>query len=520
MASGTRSGRRNPTSDDEYQPSKHQPLQNRLKGHQSQRTRPQSQAKENQPPSNKASTNQPPTKIPRPCAFQPEDSHFSGVPRGNLSHETALSNPPSSDFTENRTGLVGRQRETPTGTSLGSSRNAEKSSKNKGKSRSSNKSSQTTFDTAPSIASIKLRDLEESKPRVVKRSFEMIKQQYRSMPGKVEGLYKKLKHIPSGVIPFELQEAYRSDAATPRKSRDSVSWHDFAQPNQLPYPPCELRRLKLRLDNVLENATWNDQVDAHERNWGALAHTILEEFAVWDVGRRMRIINVETCSIEPSPLHTTMPAGQRYSYSSETNVTTSSEASDARRIQAVKDDNQSTEDKAISKMVDWCVGLKLSPVQDREVGEAFGCIGYNERSLNQSLSFIKKMPLFLDIEVKKRQPGRDPELNLAIWASGALKKKLHHHWDTSMPMPAIVIEGHHWKYYLFFYVEGHLVMMGPNHLGDTIDMAGVWKIVYRLHVLIEWGTNEYSQWFENNIVRWARGINAGEQQGGAQKGSQ
>lgn len=135
----------------------------------------------------------------------------------------------------------------------------------------------------------------------------------------------------------------------------------------------------------------------------------------------------ETCSIEPSNLHTEISPGQKYSYCSETNVTTSSEPNDdVQGVEAVNDDDQSSEDDTTSTMVDWSVALKLSPEQDRAIGKAFACIRSNECGLNQSLSFIKETPLFLDIEVNKQQPSRDPELSLAIWVSGALKKQIHH----------------------------------------------------------------------------------------------
>lgn len=48
------------------------------------------------------------------------------------------------------------------------------------------------------------------------------------------------------------------------------------------------------------------------------------------------------------------------------------------------------------------------------------------------------------------------------------------------------------------------MMTGPVHMGNTSDLNGLWQIVHRLHILVEWGANEYSQWFQDNIIRWAR----------------
>ena len=47
-------------------------------------------------------------------------------------------------------------------------------------------------------------------------------------------------------------------------------------------------------------------------------------------------------------------------------------------------------------------------------------------------------------------------------------------------------------------------MMGPIRMGNTSDLNGLWEIVHRLHILIEWGANEYRQWFQDNVMRWAR----------------
>ena len=118
-----------------------------------------------------------------------------------------------------------------------------------------------------------------------------------------------------------------------------------------------------------------------------------------------------------------------------------------------------TEESAqtVGRMVDWCLALNLDDEDEDLVDEAFAGMRGGEQSLNQSLSYIHKCPLFLDIEIKKSQSNRDPEVQLAIWASAALLKRRHHGWDTSMPMPAIVINGHSWVCYIFFEGKGDLV---------------------------------------------------------------
>ncbi|KAL8938557.1 MAG: hypothetical protein Q9216_003825 [Gyalolechia sp. 2 TL-2023] len=181
---------------------------------------------------------------------------------------------------------------------------------------------------------------------------------------------------------------------------------------------------------------------------------------------------------------------------------TSSESSKAGKAKA--NDPPAGEDPTVSKMVDWSLGLQLGWKDDNIISQAFSTVWPNLRSLNQSLSFIDMSPLFVDIEIKKTNPGRNPEVQLAIWKCAALKKLREMGWDTSMPMPGIVIEGHTWLYYVFVEIEKDLIMIGPFTMGSTSDLVGIWTLVYRLNLLMEWGTTTYKRWFDDNIVAWAR----------------
>ena len=151
----------------------------------------------------------------------------------------------------------------------------------------------------------------------------------------------------------------------------------------------------------------------------------------------------ETCSIEPEEMRSIMPSGAHLDYDTQTlsSRTTMTEESS----------------QTVGRMVDWCLALNLDDEDEDLVDEAFASMKGGEQSLNQSLSYIHKCPLFLHIEIKKTQSNRDPEVQLAIWASGALLKHQHHGWDTSMPMPAIAINGNSWDYFIFFEAKGDLV---------------------------------------------------------------
>jgi len=113
----------------------------------------------------------------------------------------------------------------------------------------------------------------------------------------------------------------------------------------------------------------------------------------------------------------------------------------------------------IGRMVDWCLGLEISDDDLDEVNMAWTHCADYEHSLNQSGSYIHQSPLFLDIEIKKRNANRDPQVQLAVWEAASYLKKQHHEWDTSLPMPAISIDGHYWVYYLFFALDGEIVRL-------------------------------------------------------------
>ena len=111
----------------------------------------------------------------------------------------------------------------------------------------------------------------------------------------------------------------------------------------------------------------------------------------------------------------------------------------------------------------------------------------NLMSLNQSVGLVCLYPLLLNFEVKKEHNVPDPEIQLAVWAAGAISKKKLHGWDTMFPMPGISVWGSVWKGYIFFEQEDEIVMMGPIELETTTDLPAIYDLFYRLHCLIKWG---------------------------------
>lgn len=113
----------------------------------------------------------------------------------------------------------------------------------------------------------------------------------------------------------------------------------------------------------------------------------------------------------------------------------------------------------MGRMVDWCLAMNIDANDMNTIrkAQAQAKADYNACSLNQSLSYIRNHPLIMDFEIKKTLQPRDPQVQLAIWASSALLKKRLHGWDTSLPMPAVTITGHAWDYYIFFEMGEDLV---------------------------------------------------------------
>ena len=123
---------------------------------------------------------------------------------------------------------------------------------------------------------------------------------------------------------------------------------------------------------------------------------------------------------------------------------------DAETETAAGDGKIETPSDNVGRMVDWCLGLKINRNDEQVIDKAFSKSRDYESSLNQTFSYIRDHPLILDIEIEIPLQPRDPRVQLAVWASSALIKKRYMGWDTSLPMPAVAVNGHSWDYYIFF----------------------------------------------------------------------
>ncbi|KAI4277213.1 MAG: hypothetical protein L6R38_005475 [Xanthoria sp. 2 TBL-2021] len=339
-----------------------------------------------------------------------------------------------------------------------------------------------------------MADLAMCTPAVKHVSLQEARADYAPLPSEATKLLDKMKNIPFAVIPVELQNAYEEAADTPRKSRDPPNPYVYLSAQETPYPPECMQRIKERIDETVHDAKINFESNAHERQWGATASRLINELRQVPYKSKFQVLNTENCPIEPTELYTQML--------------------DCPLV--YEDDSKISKADNVVKMVDWSCVLDIDRKVKGTITNGFKYSRPNERSLNQSLSYIRLMPIFLDLEIKQTSSQRDPKVQIAVWASAGYMKRIHHGWDPSLPIPAITISGHQWQFYLFFYstTNKELVMIGPYEMGTTSSVEGTWQIVHQLDVLLRWGTTVFSDWFDKNVVAWAQkqSHSPGEQQ--------
>ena len=128
-------------------------------------------------------------------------------------------------------------------------------------------------------------------------------------------------------------------------------------------------------------------------------------------------------------------------------------------------------------------------------------------SINQTSSFVNFTPIFLNIEVKRKNSNKDPLIQLAAWISAEFEKRRIEHYSLDMPVLAIEIEGDQWGLYIVYAVEGAvegdsygLKFIGPKMLGDTSSLQGCFKLLDGLCRCADWGVGKYQAWFREDIL--------------------
>lgn len=101
---------------------------------------------------------------------------------------------------------------------------------------------------------------------------------------------------------------------------------------------------------------------------------------------------------------------------------------------------------AFSKRIDYVLGLPPSSSEQSAIRKYFCILTADEQSLNQALTSIPELPIFLDIEVQKGDP-RDPLIQAWIWCAAGVKK-LRMGWTTELPMPVVIVKEDYWVLYI------------------------------------------------------------------------
>lgn len=134
-------------------------------------------------------------------------------------------------------------------------------------------------------------------------------------------------------------------------------------------------------------------------------------------------------------------------------------------------------------------------------------------SINQTSSFVNFTPMFLNIEVKRKNSDKDPLIQLAAWVSAEFEKRRIEHYSLDMPVLAIEIEGDQWGLYMV-YADGladtdsyGLKFVGPVSLGDTSSLQGCFKLLDGLCRCADWGVGRYKSWFKDEILNKYRPAN-------------
>ena len=128
-------------------------------------------------------------------------------------------------------------------------------------------------------------------------------------------------------------------------------------------------------------------------------------------------------------------------------------------------------------------------------------------SINQTSSFVNFTPMFLNIEVKRKNSNTDPLIQLGAWISAEFEKRRIEGYSLDMPVLAIEIEGNQWGLHMVYSqpntVDGEgygLRFVGPIPLGDTSSLQGCFKLLDGLRRCADWGVGEYQTWFRKEIL--------------------
>ncbi|KAI9782832.1 MAG: hypothetical protein M1839_004583 [Geoglossum umbratile] len=155
----------------------------------------------------------------------------------------------------------------------------------------------------------------------------------------------------------------------------------------------------------------------------------------------------------------------------------------------------------LPKRTDYGMYLKC---QDR-VRRRIQLLRSEEWTINQSLApYLRNKPQVMILELKKVIPDSDPLIQLAIWSFALLNRLKLLLPDTSTvlcPVVALQVVGHEWSIYYVYHDEtGAVKLYGPENIGSTLEIEGIFHILRVLGVIADYATDVYWPWLDKNIL--------------------
>ncbi|MCJ1426986.1 hypothetical protein MMC29_004889 [Sticta canariensis] len=190
----------------------------------------------------------------------------------------------------------------------------------------------------------------------------------------------------------------------------------------------------------------------------------------------------------------------------------------------------------LDKRIDYAIGLYPSDSTLKKLEKAT----YNTvtKSVNQTSTFCSFIPMFVNVEVKKRHVATDPAIQLGAWIAAEFRKRLIEGWtdmgfedmqknslSLGSPVFAIEIEADNWLLYVVIAQleppkshklskqvtkedagvnateqDFEMFFFGPMMLGNTYSMDDMKRLVENLCDISLWGQTEFKKWWEKTVV--------------------
>jgi len=167
--------------------------------------------------------------------------------------------------------------------------------------------------------------------------------------------------------------------------------------------------------------------------------------------------------------------------------------------------------RILNKKIDFAIGLNIPYGQKCTLQNGTYRYAHPQKmgtSMNQTSSWMNYTPVFVNIEVKKKNVSDDPMIQIGAWVAAEFKKRGLEGYDIEMPVFAIEVEEDMWNLYIVYAsgsTSNNLVCLGPESMGDTKSHQGVFKLLHVLNGLAQWGNMEYRAWFEKEVLMKCQG---------------